>query len=258
MSDPIRDAYLKAVDLISVANKLHFALLGLAKPRRAIEQWAKLDCLLRPDQEKSILDPREISSIESTVMTARDNKLFRWFDREFTCVHRAAEILAEEISFAVNTSINSGPGLTIVIVDVDLDASDPAEWKAAYVKSVQGHGLLDLDGEPTDAWPAFQERYQRAVARTNWDADCEARLQTALRLEANTMQGAKRAADKKSHKPRKNNNTERNDWIRAQKGTDKHVLGLLKDMRASTHSHWCEIKDEERIRQIRAEDPKKT
>jgi hypothetical protein len=77
---------------------------------------------------------------------------------------------------------------------------------------------------------------------------------------ATTKLGAddKRAAGKKSRKPRKNTDIERNEWIRAQKGTDKHVLKLFKAMKASTHDYWKNINDEERIRQIRAKDPKKT
>jgi len=193
MSDPIRDANLKAMNLVFATDAVYFAMLGAAKPRLAIEQWAKLARLLHPNTEKHYTEKHslypEISSIESTFMTARGNTPFRWSDQEFTSAHCAAEELASDIGHAVNTSIKSGPGLIIVIVDWPLGSSDPAEWKARSIQYAHEFGLLDSHGEPTDAWPAFQQRYLRAVAGANWTAGSRSRLQTALRLEANAAHG---------------------------------------------------------------------
>jgi hypothetical protein len=77
-----------------------------------------------------------------------------------------------------------------------------------------------------------------------------------LRIEEElTEANEETPATPKIKKPRRNSNKERDQWIRDQEGTDKHVLKLLKQMRESTHSHWREIRDEERIRQIRNTQP---
>ncbi len=185
--------YVKADELANKANTVYLALIGMMAPRRAIQEAARLAFWLRPDTTVPLVHPLTISPLEHAAVAARDNKPFPWFDQEYSCAFIAAEELARLTCGEVLCTLSSKRSTIVIpdVPDVSFGEDDPEAWKAAYVDCVQACGLLDTLGEPTDAWPAFQDRYRRAMASAHWAEGGLKKLTMALRLEAITLGNAR-------------------------------------------------------------------